>query len=348
MKTITGWTIVFITAGLILLGGLTFWLWSPPSRSLRPYAGPVEKLTISTGTDAKSALLFIAQHNDYFSQNGLEVTLKILPSGKMAREQLQAGTIDIANASDFVVVEGVFAGSESLRCLGAIAAAKDILVIARKDQGILTPGDLRGKKVGVPLGTAAEFFLGRFLTFHNLSLSDVAVVNVHPADLGDALAIGSVDAVIIWERYGVPIKQRLEDQVVSWPGQSGQKYYWLLVTTDAIAKTRLDVLKRLFKALDQAENFLKSHPEEGIGIIARRINLDPAIVQAAWMKSTYALSFDQALFIMMEDEARWMIKNKLTDQTTLPNYLNYIDAEALLQVNPKAVDLIIPRQADPQ
>jgi ABC-type nitrate/sulfonate/bicarbonate transport system substrate-binding protein len=343
MKAITPRTIVFMSAALILLGGLTFWYWAPSAQPLRPFAGPVEKITISTGTDAKSALLFIAQHNNYFSQNGLEVTLQILPSGKTACEQLQAGIIDIANASDFVVVEAVFAGAESLRCLSAIAAANDIMVIARKDQGILTPGDLRGKRVGVPRGTVADFFLGRFLTFNNLSLSDVAIVDVQPAGLGDALATGRVDAVIIWERYGVPIQQRLGDKVLIWPGQSGQQYYWLLVTTDALAKTRPDVLTRLFKALDQAENFLKSHKEEGIVIVARRINLDPAIVKPAWMKSTYALSFDQALFIMMEDEARWMIKNKLTGQTRVPNYLNYIDAEALAKVNPQAVSIIVPK-----
>jgi len=50
---------------------------------------------------------------------------------------------------------------------------------------------------------------------------------------------------------------------------------------------------------------------------------------------------------MMEDEARWMIRNNLTNHTSVPNYLNYIDAEALSQINPKAVGLIVPRKAAP-
>ncbi|MFA5112107.1 MAG: NrtA/SsuA/CpmA family ABC transporter substrate-binding protein [Desulfobaccales bacterium] len=348
MKTVTGWIIAFITAGLAALGGLTFWYWATPAQSLRPYAGPAEKITVSTSADAKSALLFIAQDKGYFSQNGLEVALKTFPSGKMGCEQLKAGKIDIANAADFVLVSEVFDGTTSLRCLGSIAAADDHRVIARKDRGILAPGDLRGRRIGAPQGTVAEFFLGRFLAFNHLGLSDVEFVDVNASDLEDALATGRVDAVVVWEQWAYAIKKRLGDQVAAWPGQSGQKYYWLLMSTDSWAKARPNALKRLFSALDQAEIFLKNHRQASIEIIARWVNLDPAFIKDSLSRSTFAISLDQALFIMMEDEARWMIKNKLAWQARVPNYLNYMDAEALLRVNPKAVGLIVPRRAAPQ
>ncbi len=343
MKTATRWTIVFLTAGLVVLGGLTCWFWGLPSRSLRPYAGPVEKVTISTTLEAKSALLFIAEHKGYFSQNGLEVTLKIFQSGRLGFEQLQAGTIDIANAADIVLVDKIFAGNKSLRCLGAIAADDDIQVIARKDRGILKPEDLRGRRIGVPHGTSAEFFLGRFLTFNNLGLSDIEIVDIQPADLGDALANGKVDAVSIWEPLAYKIEQHLAAKAISWPEQSGQRYYWLLVSTDALVKARPGALERLLRALHQAEIFLKTHREESIEIIAKRLNLNPAIIKDSLIKSKFALSLDQPLFLMMEDEAHWMIKNKLTDQTRLPNYLHFIDAEALAKVNPQAVSIAIPK-----
>ncbi|MCK9375691.1 MAG: NrtA/SsuA/CpmA family ABC transporter substrate-binding protein [Syntrophobacterales bacterium] len=346
MRPVTRWT--FLTAGLVALGGLVFWFWAAPGRSLPHYAGPAEKIAISTSADAKSALLFIAQDKGYFSENGLEVTLKTFPSGRMGCEQLKAGKIDLANAADFVLVSEVFDGTTSLRCIGSIAAADDHQVIARKDRGILRPGDLRGKRIGATHGTSAEFFLGRFLAFNNLGLRDVAFVDVNASDLEEALATGRVDAVVVWEQWAYAIKKRLGDRVAAWPGQSGQKYYWLLMSTDSWAKARRGVLERLFKALDQAEIFLKSHKEESIEIVARRINLDPVSIKDSLSRSTLGLSLDQALFIMMEDEARWMIKNKLAGQARVPNYLNYMDAEALLRVNPKAVGLIAPRRAAPQ
>ena len=126
---------------------------------------------------------------------------------------------------------------------------------------------------------------------------------------------------MIWEQWAEEIKKSMGNQIGTWPGQSGQKYYWLLVTTDAFMEARPGVLERLFRALDQAEKFLKNHPDESIKIIAQWTDLDPASVQAALTRNKCALSFDQSLLITMEDEARWMIRNKLTGQTRVPNYL---------------------------
>jgi NitT/TauT family transport system substrate-binding protein len=109
------------------------------------------------------------------------------------------------------------------------------------------------------------------LTF-SLALKEVEFLNIQPPDLEDALVTGRVDAVAVWEKWAYKIEKRLGDKIVSWPAQHGQTYYWLLLSTDAWVKARPDVLKRLSKALYQAEIFLKSHREEGIEIIARRIN----------------------------------------------------------------------------
>jgi ABC-type nitrate/sulfonate/bicarbonate transport system substrate-binding protein len=336
--------IVILTPVLLLIV-IAAYLWQTGFQSSKTTvpAGPLEKITLSTSADAKSALLFIAQHNGYFTQNGLEVTLKTFPSGRMGCEQLVAGKIDVANAADFVLVSEVFAGTKSLRCLGSIAAADDHQVIAKKDPGILAPGDLRGKRIGVPHGTSAEFFLGRFLTFQNLGLSNVAIVDVHPADLEDALATGRVDAVVVWEQWVYEIKKNLGDKIISWPAQSGQKYYWLLMSTDAWVKARPEVLPRLFRALRQAETFLKSHGDESIEIIARQINRDPAIIKDSLIISTCALSLDQALLILMEDEARWMIKNNLVQQTEVPDFLDYLEVAPLAAAVPEAVQIILPK-----
>ena len=41
-----------------------------------------------------------------------------------------------------------------------------------------------------------------------------------------------------------------------------------------------------------------------------------------------------------QDEARWRIENKLTDQTMVPNYLDFIYIDALQAVKPEGVTLI--------
>jgi ABC-type nitrate/sulfonate/bicarbonate transport system substrate-binding protein len=120
--------------------------------------------------------------------------------------------------------------------LGAIAAAEDHQVISRKDRGISAPGDLRGKRIGALRGTSMEFFMGRFLTFNDLGLGDVEFLNLQPSDQEEALLTGRVDAVVVPEYWANKIEQRLGDKIISWPAQGGQKFYWLLMSTDDLPK----------------------------------------------------------------------------------------------------------------
>ena len=43
----------------------------------------------------------------------------------------------------------------------------------------------------------------------------------------------------------------------------------------------------------------------------------------------YPLFLDQSLLLAMEDEARWLIDNRLTDQTKVPDYLDYFSVARL-------------------
>ena len=100
---------------------------------------------------------------------------------------------------------------------------------------------------------------------------------------------------------------------------------------------------KVSKAAPQQKSASISHGLLPVRRHFRQINLDPAIIKETLIKSTFALSLDQELLIMMEDEARWMIKNRLTGQTRVPNYLSYMDATALSHVVPRAVTMIIPQ-----
>jgi NitT/TauT family transport system substrate-binding protein len=194
----------------------------------------------------------------------------------------------------------------------------------------------------VPRKTSAEFFLGRFLTLNYISLKEVTVIDIKPSDLANALAAGKVDAVLVWAPLTHDIIIKAGPNAIAWPAQGGQNVYRLLVTGEEYLKKKPEVLERLLRALEQAAKFAKEYPDEARAIIARRLKVNIADLQAGKSSINYELFLDQALLLAMEDQARWMIANRLTDKKQVPNYLDYIDAEALLKINPKAVRLIIP------
>lgn len=330
--------ILSVAAGLILIAGAYLWHNASRSATTRKYTGPVEKITISTSNNLKSILLFVAQQKGFFANQGLEVTINIFLSGKAGLDQLLAGNVDIANIAEYVLVEQIFTEKKTLKCLGSIASANDIYIIARKDKKIIAPRDLKGKKIGIPLRTNAEFFLGRFLSFHRLSSRDVTMVNLPPDEMASALKNGQVDGVIIWQPNVYHLEK--DDNLIYWPGQTGQNYYWLLVGSEEYIKARPEALERLFRALDQAETFIRNNPEESIAITAQQMNLDPAKLKSQWSDNKFTLSLTQGLLLAMEDEERWIIDDNLTDKKLEQNYLNYIDAAPLRKVKPESISMI--------
>ena len=150
-----------------------------------------------------------------------------------------------------------------------------------------------------------------------------------------------------WEPYTYEIKKRLGDRVVSWPGQNGQQFYNILVSRDQFIKAKPEALVRLFRALDRAAAFVKQNKDEALEITAQQLKVDASVLKDQWIGSKYELSLDQSLLIAMEDKARWMINHKLTEQTRLPDFLDYFYVEPLAKVDPKAVRLIIPKDEGP-
>ena len=57
-------------------------------------------------------------------------------------------------------------------------------------------------------------------------------------------------------------------------------------------------------------------------------------------ENRFSLSIDQSLILAMEDEARWMISNKLTGEKQVPNFLDYIWDDGLKAIKPEAVNII--------
>jgi NitT/TauT family transport system substrate-binding protein len=70
------------------------------------------------------------------------------------------------------------------------------------------------------------------------------------------------------------------------------------------------------------------------------MNFDDAYLEIIWQRYQFSLSLDQSFITAMEDEARWMIKNNLTKEKNVPNFLDYIHEDALKAVKPEAVNII--------
>jgi NitT/TauT family transport system substrate-binding protein len=287
-----------------------------------------------------NALFYVAEAQKLFAANGLQVTLKEdYDSGASAAAGMLNGEADIALAAEFPIVRQVF-NKKDITSFGTIAKYENTYIIWRTDSGIKTIQDLKGKKVGVTLKTISEFYLGRTLDLNGINIQQVTLIDTRAPDSEKAIAEREVDAVATWEPWVAQINQRMGKEVITMPLQSGQYAYWNLVSTVNWTKKHSNLLKRLVESLVQAENYIVSHQDEAKAIVRKRMNFDDAYLEMIWQRYQFSLSLDQSLILAMEDEARWMIKNNLTKEKKVPDFVNYIYVDGLKAVKPEVVNII--------
>jgi NitT/TauT family transport system substrate-binding protein len=71
-----------------------------------------------------------------------------------------------------------------------------------------------------------------------------------------------------------------------------------------------------------------------------KLNLTSAAVEEVWSRNDFTLSLNQPLITALRDEAQFMINNKLTNQTQIPNFVNSIYPDALREVKPESVNIV--------
>jgi NitT/TauT family transport system substrate-binding protein len=330
------WLLPLIVMVGVLVIGLGFWVY-PDSR--KTYSGKPASLTMGTPALEANALIYLAAHMGYFERNGLQVTIKEYDSGGAAVPGLMKNEIDLALASEFAFVNSLLQ-QHGIRALGSIDRFENMFLIARKDRKIGEVTDLKKRTVGVPQGTIAAFYFGRYLTLHGLGPAEVTILNVRPDHAADALAAGDVDAVVTWHPHLDRIMDRYGGRVMVWPIQSSQLTYWTLIGRADWMGAHRETIDRFLRSIVQAEKHSSLHPEEAKAVVQKRLGYDDAYIAKVWKDNLFSLSLDHSLVAAMEDEARWMITNKLTAEKKVPDFLDYIDLDGLKAIKPEAVNII--------
>jgi len=285
---------------------------------------------LSNGGD--SAIITIARNQGYFIENGLRVTWKEYESSIASMHALQSGQVNTTIVSEYVFAEKAF-DQEDLRIIASITTADIYVIAARKDKNISKPSDLKGKKIGITFGSAAEYYLKVFLEKNHLTFSEVSPVNLNTLRISESLNQGSIDAAVIIE----PLLSSSQDLII-WPAQPGHLYYLLLVTKDNTIKSRPQIIQPLLESLVYAEKFVEESPAEAQEIIKAYYD-DNSFKEEIWQKYTFEVSLSKDLLDVMENEAKWIMQNNLTHKTKIPDFQNMVYKEGVKAVKPEAVSI---------
>jgi NitT/TauT family transport system substrate-binding protein len=299
----------------------------------------VQPLSYAAITAPSAVLVYIAEDQNLFEANDLNVEVKEYPTGVATTEALLKGEVEVAWTAELPFISRVF-DKEKISIIAVSSRFSDQYLFGRKDHGIENVSDFKGKKMGVPRKTIAEFYLTRFLKLNGVKIEDVSLVDVKPPQSVEAITRGDVDGVVTWAPYTGQIGDKLADEAISWSVQSSQLGYGVIIVRNDWISGHVKTINHFLTALAQAERFINNNPETAKHILQKRLNYDDAFMDIFWSENQFPLLLDQSLITAMEDEARWMIENNLTTEKQVPDFLEYIHENALKEIKPEAVNII--------
>jgi NitT/TauT family transport system substrate-binding protein len=310
------------------------------SQQPEKYTGPIEDITIAVSKLEATTLVRIALKNGYFEEQGLNVKMTEQDLGKFSLQEVFDGRADIATVAETPVVKNSFK-RDDFRIFATIhKSSTNVKLIARKDHGINSVQDLKGKKVGTTVGTVGEFFLSSFLLYSGLSVKDIELIDEKPAALFEMLQAGEIDAFALREPHVYRAQENLGDVAIVFVRDDVYAATFNVVALTDFIKAKPQIIKRFLRALLQAESFVKNNRSEAINLISQDLQLDRGYLDKTWEESQFRLILNQNLIVTMEHEARWIIESGSVETTEVPNYLYYIYMDALEEVKPEAVRII--------
>jgi len=301
---------------------------------------PGQPLMIAVSLTPHASLLHLAAARGLFAEEGLTVELVPVSHGKAALDKLAAGQVDLAAAAEVPFIVAVLQGQPYTVVTTIASAVADLALVARRDRGIGQPADLSGKRVGVTAGTSGEYFLWAWLIRQRLPPTAVALVDLPPGRLAQALAGGEVDAVATWQPVRRHAEQALGRNALTFTAPLSYTTTHVVIGRQNTVAAQAATMRRLVRALLQAEAFLRREPEQALVLVAERLKLPAAELKPQLADLALRVDQRQSQLITWEDEARWAMTRGYAAPRPVPNLLPHLYLDALATEAPARVTVV--------
>ncbi|MEU4555887.1 sulfonate transport system substrate-binding protein [Micromonospora violae] len=217
-----------------------------------------------------------------------EVEWSLFESGPALTEALKAGSIDIGQVGEAPPVFAA-AGKIPFSIIGTSAPIpQGEAVLVKADRGYRTFADLKGKTVALNKGSNVHWLLVRLLEANNMTLKDIEVKYLKPAEGRPAFDGGQVDAWVIWDPYFALAEQPGVQVLADATGLASNREY-VLASPQALDK-RSDEIRAFLQRYREVTDWGIAHPEERASTLAPELKIAHDVTSRALARSAKPLA----------------------------------------------------------
>ena len=233
---------------------------SAPSGTASAAQVDVSNVTLHIGDQAGTGAEALLTAAGLINKLPFKVAWSDFTSGPPMLQAMGSGSIDVGGVGNAPPVFAA-AGGEKIAIVGALRANPlGSALLVPKGSPIHSVAGLRGKRIAVAQGSSADYHLLTVLNKAGISVHDVTLVYLQPAEGLAALSSGHVDAWDIWSPYVE--EGELQDNataLVTGTGY-GSPYSFTVASKAALADpAKAAAIKDFLSLLTQAHAWANAH-----------------------------------------------------------------------------------------
>ena len=297
-------------------------------------AQTLTKMTIATGVDPAFSQFYVAKEGGIFEKNGLDVTINTGPSGSAMVPFLVNNQVQAAYGSDL-------AGVINHQVDPNIVAVADGTYLANWESVVARDIDslegLKGKKVGVAMGTGAEIFWRRLLAQRKLNPADYTLVNVEAPEMLAALERNDINGFAVWEPWPTRTLKAVKGaKIVATNANVYNNINFIYMNRGWIEQNR-GTAEKFIKALCEANDVIEKDRPAAATMVAKFLKMPVELATELMPKLEFDMNWKPRSLEAIRDSAQL-----LSDQKKLKaplDYGKYVYLDLLKAVRPQAVEI---------
>jgi ABC-type nitrate/sulfonate/bicarbonate transport system substrate-binding protein len=271
-----------------------------------------EKVTLFLGTTPDYANVYVARDKGFFAEEGIELDVRLFPSGTAATDGFRSGTVEFVASGEIPALRLCDAiGSKVIAATGFDGFSPVFMV----KSDIASPADLKGKRIGTRIGSSGEMFADLVRQKYDLPPDTFELINLEPTDMVAALDRGDIDGFLWFS----PFEERsaeISGDRVRLLLRGGEVDYTNEVTLTAradLTTDNQDMLTRFLRALAKGSDYAAANRDETVEIVAAALKLDTAAAEVT-RQLNYPVALDDRVYDRYGKSADFMLAKQMSKE----------------------------------
>ena len=249
---------------------------------------------------------------------GDDVNIELIPfeNGPVANEAITAGELDIElSLGDQPFITGNANGVDTSILATTMKQEKSYITVVAADSDINSPADLKGKNIGVGIGTFShKSFIG-ILDDNGIDVSEVSFTNLGDAAYGEALtAIGSGELDAYFGPWS-SLAQALEEGTVKQIGDgTGHPLTTYFVAKNEFINDNPEITEALVETLYKTVDYINNNKEEAVAFFSKQLDWDEEIVSQLLDKVEVVVDLTDEDITSITETQKFLLDQEILDE----------------------------------